>query len=276
MDEETRRALLLRLSGHSVADIANELGLPDAAAEALLERGEQELATTPHDPSPMLRTAEAFAERRRQGTFRSADFTRPLVTALARELKPRGFRRKGASIFREAEPGLLHTVNIQSGSHFFSEPSLTYGQFTVNLSVDVQEVFDFDASTWAGTDAGRFGPGRGSVAYERLGFLMAGEDIWWPMEGDPAASARMVLDGLESHGFAFFEPFGSRTALEDAVQRAGRPGISRPVPLLVAALRLGRGDRTGAGEILREYVGRADLAERHRSWVRDLIARLGL
>jgi hypothetical protein len=276
VDEEMRKALLLRLSGHSMAEVAAELGLSEPEALAFVERGEREMAEIGKDdqPSEMLRTAEAFAERRRQGTFRSADFTRPLLTALAKDLKPLGFRRKGASLFREPEPGLFHTINVQTGTHYFSTPSLTYGQFTVNLSVDVQEVAEFYAA--AEGDEARFGPGYGRAASARLGFLMAGEDVWWPMDGEPAASARIVLDGLESHGFAFFDRFGSRQSLEQKVAGEDKLEIQGAQPILLAALRLGRGDGAGARKVLNDYASRADLKEAHRSWVRDLIPRLGL
>ena len=277
MDEQVSKAMLLRMGGYSITDIAAELGVPEDAVSALLEQGEHEMASADMhcEPSEMLLRAEEFAERRRRGTFRSADFTRPLMKALAQELKPRGFRRRRANLFREVEPGLLHTINVQSGRNYFGDPSATYGHFTVNLEVGLEEVFHFFAEAGFGPTTSQFGPGYGIVADTRLGILLTGVDTWWPMEGEPSDAARTVLGGLESHGFAFFDRFSSRQRVEEELPRASSSEVRGAAPLLLAGLRLGRGDRAGASEILHEYAQR-DLREPHRSWVYEVIRNLGL
>lgn len=184
-----------------------------------------------------------------------------------------GFRRKGSTFRREPEPGLLHTVEFQTGLAYPNAPTDTYGHFAVNLFVDLGEVLLLDPSPLGDQPRQALGPGRGTVARSRLGADW--HDMWWPMVGETEAVADTVLRKLDNSGLPFVARFPSRATIEHELRTEAPETFARPVPVLLAALHLGRQDRRAAHRILAEYLDeRDDMNPGHRQWVERLLLRL--
>lgn len=220
----------------------------------------------------MLRAANEASAERAAGRFRSADFTRPLLTHLGRELRAHDFRRQGSTFRREPEPGLLLALQVQSGLHYPDGPSLTYGQFTVNLSVDLEELYLLCDRPQASTKP--FGRGMGMVVAIRLGHLVHQRDVWWPMAGEPTDAGDRIFGLLLEHGLPFLGRFSSRAFLETELRHSPSITFARPAPIALAALLWGRGRTDEAVNTLRGYLAAGVLPPPHRAVVEKLLDRI--
>ena len=57
----------------------------------------------------------------------------------------------------------------------------------------------------------------------RLGELLVGQDIWWPLVGDPADIAAALTDPVCMHGLPWLDPLATRDKIV-AAWREGRLG----------------------------------------------------
>ncbi len=95
------------------------------------------------------------------------------------------------------------------------------------------------------------------------------------MVGETEAVADTVLGELHHSGLPFLARFPSRAAIEHELGTRPPETFARPMPLLLAALHLGRQDDRGAHRIIAEYLDeRDDMNPSHRQWVERLLLRL--
>jgi hypothetical protein len=194
-----------------------------------------------------------------------------MVRGVHPALKSRGFRKRRHNFNRTAEDGVIEVVGFQMGANEqfgdYSREGMRfglYGQFAINIGVVFEEVgllgFGLPPRPFY-SHPGANGP---SV---RLGALMHGRDLCWPLVGDPAEVADGVVAALEGHALPWLEQVNGRTKL----LRAWRAGffedarIYFPMAALCVAVVCWRSnDAPAARTLIAEYL-RTDLMPDQRT-----------
>jgi hypothetical protein len=205
-----------------------------------------------------------------------------VVSLLAPVLKATGFKKQRHTFNRSMEPGLVHVLNFQMGrfpigTHETPTPRSTlYGKFTLNLGVFVGEVFE----AMQDRAVPSFAREHDCEFRVRLGQLsQRPSNAWWSLSDDPED----LVAGLTSDIRDFAEPWFARYETRDAILSVSIPGDADPgwpgrAPIVLAIMRLHRGEKPKAQLLLRDYLAEAmrnPRQSRHCDWVLGLAGRLG-
>ncbi len=208
----------------------------------------------------------------------AASQMKQVVGSLVPLFKDAGFRKRRNAFNRRTSETVTQVVAFQMGAYDPSEtpdvPGLRenlYGSFTVNLGV-------FSATPPSVT-------GRGVTGWVheadcqlrmRLGFLLAGYDVWWRLDRAEAVAGD-VARGLIERGLPWLDRFPSDQAIVDGFRELGpdQLGMYPRAPLEIAALQVALGDVRGAVETGRRYLAEEG-DSRHRWRAEWELRELGL
>jgi len=207
--------------------------------------------------------------------------------ALARSLKPLGFRTRGRDFNRPVEEGVEHVISL-----FMARPEIGperppevralvpdhYGQCALELGVYVAEVND------------GAGPVKGMARNVHCMIRACAQDrstqrqIWWRLDRDPEAIAQDMLDLIAASGFAWLDHFSSRekiigtwVAYADGVFDPDWYVFTRRRARLDVALMLAaQGRSTEARSLLEEQIRRSTNLPAHVAYVHGLAKKLGI
>jgi Domain of unknown function (DUF4304) len=136
---------------------------------------------------------------------------RPVVDALSRVLRPRGYRRRGLTFWRDSD-GVRQFVNLQRST---SSTALAV-RFTLNLAVLCPKAlasWEPEFSVWS------------APWCARIGAFISSEDKWWQATSEEEASvaAAEILHTLSNSAMQVLEEIDSVPALIEALRRGGMP-----------------------------------------------------
>jgi hypothetical protein len=172
-------------------------------------------------------------------------------------LLPLGFRRQQETWNRQLET-LIDVIDVQ----------VSKGGDTMTANVGVLDP-ELHSQCW-GEDVPSFVQEPQCTVRARVGQLMSGRDVWWPV------GSREAVDAVATCALPFLERMHAPGRMEEFL--ASSSGVKakhpHPPPVIYLALLMNkRGDRTGACKLLSELQERALGAWRAR--VREVAARVG-
>jgi len=181
-----------------------------------------------------------------------------------------GFRQKGRAFHRVIEPGFVPIIEFGLGPSW----SMRHGQFTVDVSVFLEEAYEVLYSAPA--------PRRPTTSHcelqMRLGMLDdPPADKWWPVSAPVESLVTDVENRIEMLALPFLSRLSGRRAFVDEWQRRGNDALGlKPRGNLVAAIVLKHlGDENEAQELLRaallESIGRPT-----EQFFAEIASRLGV
>jgi len=205
-----------------------------------------------------------------------------VVSGVVPTLAAAGFKKRRHAFNCVAEPGLVHVVTFQMGQFpigAYEIPGLRpnlYGKFTVNLGVFVREVYEATLRRPAPAFAQEYD----CEFRTRLSEVSASpSDRWWSLDIPVDQLVAELAEELRARAIPWFSQYATRDAILGIPSRDARPpGWPLRASVALAVMLVGRGDRSGARTLLREYLieeRRNPRNPRHRDWVVDLAARLG-
>jgi hypothetical protein len=158
------------------------------------------------------------------------------MTALLKNL---GFRRRGRTYNRTVADGVVHAVNFQMGQFPIGDYVIAglresyYGRFTVNLGVMLPAVLKLES----GQDPPAFVPEHYCEIRERLGTLVYGDDVWWDLDHQIAATARSMVELMDRAGLPFLDQYESYSSVVSQLDEGGTlPSSNAGRSALVGAL----------------------------------------
>ncbi len=176
-------------------------------------------------------------------------------------LLPLGFRRQKETWNRRSGP-FVDVIDVQV--------SKSGDTMTVNVGVLDPEIY---SQCW-GEDPPRFVQEPQCTVRARIGELMEGRDVWWPL--DDAGLVENVVEAVRTHAPPFLERMHRRGAMEGFLISSNviKPKHPYPPPVIYLALLMNkRGDRLGACKLLGELQERVLGAWRTR--VCEIASTLG-
>jgi len=207
-----------------------------------------------------------------------------IQSRIGKSLQPLGFKRKGRTFRRETDHEVLQIIALQAGpfeigpplppSVSYMRPDL-YGKFTINLGVFVPEIHE---RTNPPVTKSRVINDAYCSIRTRLSHIGEGEDVWWSVLDCDDEDIEDIIALLLHVGIGFLDRFRTRELIvRDWISENERIGR-----LDVAMILLRHGDKQGARRLFEDHlkVSEAEGSEpfrvNHRSYVRELAARLGL
>jgi hypothetical protein len=200
-------------------------------------------------------------------------------------LQANGFRVRNRTFNRNTPDELTQVVSFQMGA--FDPPGTTYvpgltrnlyGQFTVNIGVNVPEVSRINGAHRIQDFVREYH----CCVRARLGVLGSErQDCWWEIRDDEQIATELQLR-LQRDAFPFLSRFVSRDLLlHEFIQmmNEGSPGFIGAPPLRItsAIILAARGRHEDARELLATQVQNSlNHHPRHADYVRSLAAQLGL
>jgi hypothetical protein len=184
--------------------------------------------------------------------------TKVVLKELDELLLPLGFRRQKETWNRRSGP-LIDVIDVQV--------SKAGDTMTANVGVLDPEIH---SQCWGG-DAPSFVQEPQCTVRARLGQLMSGRDVWWPV------GSAEVVDAVATYAVPFLERMHACGALEEFLAASREVKAKYPIPphvVYLALLMNKRGNRAGACTLLaelREKYGMGGWGSR----VREVAARLG-
>jgi Domain of unknown function (DUF4304) len=167
-------------------------------------------------------------------------------TAAVNALGPAGFKRRSPHLLRQTG-NVWHCIHFQSGKW----GTATDGQFTVNLVVTWQQIFE----AWTGKPLPSNPATASYPIQQRIGYcLPSQQDIWWSVDAstDTDVLAAEVANTIAQVAPKFFAPLSTTEGVLSQV-RNGRsmPGLTPAQASLVRAhLENAAGNRDEAKAIL--------------------------
>jgi len=193
-------------------------------------------------------------------------------------LKPLGFKKRGRTFNRETENGLYQVINFQSGQYPIGEkyeiPGIResfYGKFTVNFGVCVEELYliEFPKKSQP------FYQDYDCQIRDRLETILHKTDSWWQIDSDSTKISDMIIDGLKSKGFDWFELFDTR---EKIIHNWGEyADANSPRAKLDVALIVLQTDKIKGAKLIQDYYNHLEKDRKpHREYVIDLAKRFDI
>jgi hypothetical protein len=155
-------------------------------------------------------------------------------------LKELGFRRQRRTYNRTTADGLVHVINFQAGPYPLGGYEIKglrenlWGKFTVNVGVVLPTLTEAELGP---AGAGKFHREGEASIRTRLGTLVEGRDVWWPIEPPFARVAAQIKSLLERTALPWLDRFPDHRAIVDRVERGDvLPGLLPGRRELVAAV----------------------------------------
>lgn len=210
--------------------------------------------------------------------------------ALIKLLKPLGFSRKGRTLRRQTEPGVLQIVALQAGPFEIGPPLPEpvkhlredyYGKFTVNLGVFVEEIHE---RTNPPVKLGRVISDAHCSIRTRLGHITDHEDKWWSLIEGVDETVDEVGSLILHVGIPFLDRFKFRDKIVEEWLHFNEQEmlITNVARLDIAMILLKKNDIAGATKLFQDHldIGKNDdhipHIRNHARYVRDLATRLGI
>lgn len=197
-------------------------------------------------------------------------------------LKKLGNRKQRHTFNKVYEPGLVHVIQFQMGAYQVGQPAEAppyrynlYGQFTVNLSVFIAEVYEITADKPA-PDNKMFIPEVRCQVRNRLGALLPEKgDRWWSLDADVDELSEGIHLLLDAYGIPHLAKYTSREATMS--QLAAQRGEAMDYGLFLAIMLWKQGDHEQAETILAEECRKYDIERPNfANYIRKLAGRMNL
>lgn len=194
------------------------------------------------------------------------------------KLKPLGFQRKGRTLNRRLDSGLIQVINFQSGQYPIGQgyeiPGLRenlYGKFTVNLGVCIESLYKLEFPT----KSKKYYKEHECQIRNRLGLLLTGQDSWWEITIDNNIIAQEIIEGVETKAFDWFS--GVDTKEKIILNNGQFPYDTTPRAKLDTALMVWLDDKAKGSELFKEYYKSIRTTESpHKKYVIDLANELNI
>lgn len=210
--------------------------------------------------------------------------------SLAALLNPLGFSRKGRTLKRQTEPGVLQIVSLQAGPFEIGPPlpeSFShlredyYGKFTVNLGVYVEEIHE---RVCPPVKPGAVISDAHCSIRTRLGHIADHEDRWWSLLEGVDEAVEEIGSLILHVAIPFLDRFNTREKIIAGWQRFNEEelSITNVARLDVAMVLLKQQDRSGATRLFQEHLDAMEQEKHllhvrnHMAYVKELAAEYGI